>query len=99
MYSQDGQHYMAQTTEEDSEKHRAAFQEWMECVEANTTVICQKLPGSLPNVGKHLSRYSVGRVWKQRSSHCDQGTYSGDVLPCGPFDCLGRKDVYPRIGV
>lgn len=46
MYYQDGQHYMTQTTEEDSEKHRVAFQEWMECVEANTTVV------SVPEVAR-----------------------------------------------
>lgn len=46
MYYQDGQHYMTQTTEEDSEKNKAAFQEWMECVEANTTVV------SVPEVAR-----------------------------------------------
>jgi hypothetical protein len=46
MYYQDGQHYMTQTTEEDSEKHKAAFQEWMECVEANATVV------SVPEVAR-----------------------------------------------
>jgi hypothetical protein len=46
MHYQDGQHYMTQTTEEDSEKHKAAFQEWMERVEANTTVV------SVPEVAR-----------------------------------------------
>jgi hypothetical protein len=39
MYFQDGQHYMTQTTEEQSEKEKAAFEEWMQCVENNTTVV------------------------------------------------------------
>lgn len=46
MYYQDGQHYMTQTTEEDSDRHKAAFQEWMECVEANTMVV------SVPEVAR-----------------------------------------------
>jgi hypothetical protein len=37
---------MAQTTEEGSERHKAAFQEWMECVEANTPVV------SVPEVAR-----------------------------------------------
>jgi hypothetical protein len=39
MYYQDGQHYMTETTEEQSEKEKAAFEEWMQCVENNTTVV------------------------------------------------------------
>jgi len=39
MYYKDGQHYMTQTTEEQSEKEKAAFEEWMQCVEMNTTIV------------------------------------------------------------
>jgi hypothetical protein len=39
MYYQDGQHYMTRTTEEQSEKEKAAFEEWMQCIENNTTVL------------------------------------------------------------
>lgn len=39
MFYKDGQHYMTQTTEEQSEREKAAFEEWMQCVEKNTTVI------------------------------------------------------------
>jgi tetratricopeptide (TPR) repeat protein len=39
MYYKDGQHYMTQTTEEQSEKEKAAFEEWMQCIESNTTVV------------------------------------------------------------
>ena len=39
MFYKDGQHYMTQTSEEQSEKEKAAFEEWMQCVEKNTTVV------------------------------------------------------------
>jgi tetratricopeptide (TPR) repeat protein len=39
MYYESGQHYMTQTTEEQSEREKAAFEEWMQCVENNTTVV------------------------------------------------------------
>jgi predicted Zn-dependent protease len=39
MYYKDGQHYMTQTTEEQTEKQRAAFEEWMQHIETNTTVV------------------------------------------------------------
>jgi transcription elongation GreA/GreB family factor len=39
MFYKDGQHYMTQTTEEQSEREKAAFEEWMQCVEKNTTVV------------------------------------------------------------
>ncbi len=39
MYYEGGQHYMTQTTEEQSEREKAAFEEWMKCVESNTTVV------------------------------------------------------------
>jgi tetratricopeptide (TPR) repeat protein len=39
MFYKDGQHYMTQTTQEQSEKEKAAFEEWMQCVEKNTTVV------------------------------------------------------------
>ena len=39
MFYKDGQHYMTQTTQEQSEREKAAFEEWMQCVEKNTTVV------------------------------------------------------------
>jgi tetratricopeptide (TPR) repeat protein len=36
---QDGQHYMTETTADQAEKEKAAFEEWMQCIEANTTVV------------------------------------------------------------
>ena len=36
---QDGQHYMTETTAQQVEKEKAAFEEWMQCIEANTTVV------------------------------------------------------------
>jgi len=39
MYYEGGQHYMTETTAEQSEREKAAFEEWMECVESNTTVV------------------------------------------------------------
>jgi len=39
MYYEGGQHYMTQTTEEQSEREKAAFEEWMRCVEKNATVV------------------------------------------------------------
>jgi hypothetical protein len=39
MFYKNGQHYMTQTTEEQSEREKAAFEEWMQCVEKNTTVV------------------------------------------------------------
>jgi hypothetical protein len=47
---------------------------------AVATIPCQKLPDSLPNVEKHLRRYSAERVWKPRSSHSGQGAYSGPMI-------------------
>ena len=39
MFYKNGQHYMTQTTEEQSERAKSAFEEWMQCVEKNTTVV------------------------------------------------------------
>jgi tetratricopeptide (TPR) repeat protein len=39
MFYQGGQHYMIQTTEEQSEKAKAAFEEWIGCIEKNTDVV------------------------------------------------------------
>ncbi len=39
IYYESGQHYMTQTTEEQSEREKAAFEEWMRCVESQTTVV------------------------------------------------------------
>lgn len=39
MFYKDGQHYMTETTAEQSEKEKAAFEEWMQCVEKSTTVV------------------------------------------------------------
>jgi len=36
---EDGQHYLTQTTADQAEKEKAAFEEWMQCIEANTTVV------------------------------------------------------------
>jgi hypothetical protein len=39
MYYEDGQHYMTQTTEDQTEREKAAFEYWMKCVENNTTTL------------------------------------------------------------
>ena len=39
MYYEKGQHYLAETTEEQSEEQKAAFEEYMQCVEENVNVI------------------------------------------------------------
>jgi tetratricopeptide (TPR) repeat protein len=39
MYFQDDQHYITETTQEQSDKQKASFEEWMKCVEQNTTVL------------------------------------------------------------
>ena len=39
MFYKDGQHYMTETTAEQSEREKAEFEEWMQCVEKNTTVV------------------------------------------------------------
>jgi tetratricopeptide (TPR) repeat protein len=39
MFYKDGQHYMTETTAEQSEREKAAFEEWMRTVESNTTVV------------------------------------------------------------
>jgi tetratricopeptide (TPR) repeat protein len=39
MYYENGQHYIRETTEEQSGKQKAAFEEWMRCIEENTIVI------------------------------------------------------------
>jgi Flp pilus assembly protein TadD/transcription elongation GreA/GreB family factor len=39
MYYERGQHYLAETTEEQSEEQKAAFEEYMQCVETNLHVI------------------------------------------------------------
>ena len=39
MFYKDNQHYMTQTTQEKSEREKAAFEEWMQCAEKNTTVV------------------------------------------------------------
>jgi tetratricopeptide (TPR) repeat protein len=39
MFYKDGQHYMTETTAEQSEREKVAFEEWMQCVESNTTVV------------------------------------------------------------
>jgi tetratricopeptide (TPR) repeat protein len=39
MYYEGGQHYMSETTAEQSEREKAAFEEWMRTVESNTTVV------------------------------------------------------------
>jgi hypothetical protein len=36
---EDGQHYMTETTADQAEKEKAVFEEWMQCIEANTTVV------------------------------------------------------------
>ena len=39
MYFQDGQHYMSETSDEQIEKAKAAFEEWIQYIEGNTTVV------------------------------------------------------------
>ncbi len=39
MYYEKGQHYITQITGEESEKQKAAFEEWMECIERNANVV------------------------------------------------------------
>jgi tetratricopeptide (TPR) repeat protein len=39
MHYEDGQHYMTQTSEDQSDKEKAAFEEWMQCIENNTSVV------------------------------------------------------------
>jgi hypothetical protein len=39
MFYKDNQHYMTQTTQEQSEREKAAFEAWMQCAEKNTTVV------------------------------------------------------------
>jgi hypothetical protein len=39
MFYKDGQHYMTQTTQEQSEREKTAFEDWVQCVEKNTTVV------------------------------------------------------------
>ena len=39
MYYEKGQHYLVETTEEQSEKQKSAFEEYMRCVESNATVV------------------------------------------------------------
>jgi transcription elongation GreA/GreB family factor len=36
---EDGQHYMTETTAEQAEKEKSSFEEWMQCIEANTTIM------------------------------------------------------------
>jgi hypothetical protein len=39
IFYKDGQHYMTETTAEQSEREKVAFEAWMQCVEKNTTVV------------------------------------------------------------
>lgn len=39
MIYEEGQHYFTQTTQEESDKEKASFEEWMQIVEQNTTVL------------------------------------------------------------
>jgi len=39
MHYEDGQHYFTQTTQEQSDREKAFFEEWMQTVERNTTVL------------------------------------------------------------
>jgi hypothetical protein len=39
MHHVDGQNYYTETTQEQSDKQKASFEEWMQCVEHNTTVL------------------------------------------------------------
>jgi tetratricopeptide (TPR) repeat protein len=39
MFYKGGQHYMTETTVEQSEREKVAFEEWMQCVEKNTTIV------------------------------------------------------------
>jgi tetratricopeptide (TPR) repeat protein len=39
MFYEDGQHYFTQTTQERSDKEKALFEEWMQTVEQNTTIL------------------------------------------------------------
>lgn len=39
MYYEKGQHYLAETTEEQAAKQKAAFEEYMQCIERNASVV------------------------------------------------------------
>ncbi len=39
MYFEKGQHYLAETTQEQSDKRRTAFEEYMQCIERNASVV------------------------------------------------------------
>ncbi|HWG21327.1 MAG TPA: hypothetical protein VG225_12425 [Terracidiphilus sp.] len=39
MYYEEGQHYFTETTQEQSDKEKASFEEWMQTVEQNTTIL------------------------------------------------------------
>ena len=60
MFYKDGQHYMTQTTEEQAEKEKVAFEEWTQCVEKNTTVVSVPEVAALDPVRRKVLEKAFG---------------------------------------
>ena len=61
MYYEKGQHYFAETTEEQSEKQKTAFEEYMQCVERNVTVVPVPQRAGLTPERRELLENILGR--------------------------------------
>ena len=63
MFYKNGQHYMTQTTEEQSEREKVAFEEWMQCVERNTTVVSVPEIAALDPERRKVLEKAFGWEW------------------------------------
>jgi predicted Zn-dependent protease/transcription elongation GreA/GreB family factor len=61
MYYDKGQHYFTETTEEQSEEQKAAFEEYMQCVETNVNVISVPQLSTLTAERRDLLEKILGR--------------------------------------
>jgi hypothetical protein len=61
---ENGQHFFTQTTDEQAERQRASFEEWMKCIEENTTIVLVPEITALPaerrdSLEKVFGRYGL----------------------------------------
>jgi tetratricopeptide (TPR) repeat protein len=61
MFYEKGQHYFSETTEEEIEKQKAAFEEFMQCVERNVSVIAVPQLATLTLERRELLEKILGR--------------------------------------
>jgi hypothetical protein len=96
MYYEGGQHYMTQTTEEQSEREKAAFEEWMRCVELGVErVWTQALVEHLVNRGL-IDRALAQEAYAKLVGFNYQAThFTGGVIVAALRVSNGSVDAFP----